>query len=145
MYFSENDGDVWNWRTDVPIGISRYPGKVVGDAIKCDTMEWRSARGGRCILVPSQKAVPPLLACEPIQRLSATVGFGCGRGSSESGCNRIPDFWPSHGQPNAAVGTTNHVRASYQLVVDNLRNLLMWVFPIRRPSAIHNGSNGRLK
>ena len=99
-------------------------GKVVGSAIQCGYHGAEFDRTGKCIRVPSQKAVPPrakIRAYPAIERYGwIWVWTGRPENADEA---LLPDFSCLTDPRYAAVGATTCVEASYQLLTDNLLDL----------------------
>jgi len=148
VFFRTNDADVVALEDRCPHRhLPLHLGSVVGDAIKCRYHGMEIDRGGRCILVPSQKAVPPYARVRAYPAIERYGWIWVWTGDpARADATAIPDFGRLTDSQHAAVGTTNHVRASYQLVVDNLMDLSHVGFV--HTSTIGNsqmGQNGKIK
>lgn len=124
-----------------------HMGRVVGEAIQCGYHGMHIDRSGRCIHVPSQKAVPPRARVQsyPTTERHGFVWLWMGDPTSADP-TLIPDFGRLSQDGYAAVGDTNHIHAAYQLVTDNLMDLSHVGFV--HTSTIGNaqmGQDGRIK
>lgn len=99
-------------------------GKVEGNAIRCGYHGMVMDGAGKCIEVPSQSFVPPTarIRSYPVAERYGWVWVWMGE-ADIADADRIPDFGLLTDPTKKAVGKTNHVRASYQLVTDNLMDL----------------------
>lgn len=99
-------------------------GKVDGDDIRCGYHGAVFGSDGRCVRVPSQRAVPPrarIRSYPAVERHGwVWVWMGAVERADEGS---IPDLALLTNPDLAAVGTTNNVAASYQYLVDNLMDL----------------------
>jgi phenylpropionate dioxygenase-like ring-hydroxylating dioxygenase large terminal subunit len=99
-------------------------GEVEGDAIRCGYHGMAIGSDGACINVPGQAGIPPR-AC--IRSYPATERYGwvwtwMGEPALADEA-LIPDFSKLVDPKYRAVGKTNRVHASYQLLIDNLMDL----------------------
>lgn len=99
-------------------------GKVVGDRIQCGYHGMEFGAEGRCLAVPSQSLVPPTARVHsyPVEERYGWIWIWMGE-PARADAALIPDFSKLTDPAYAAVGKTNHVRAAYNLVVDNLLDL----------------------
>lgn len=99
-------------------------GDVEGEAIRCTYHGMAIGADGRCAHVPGQSKVPPRAA---IRAYPAAERYGwvwAWTGDAALADEAlIPDFSKLVDPNYRAVGSTNHVRSSYQLLVDNLMDL----------------------
>ena len=128
------DEDLVIFRTDTGVHVleDRCPhrhlplsmGGVEGEAIRCDYHGMLIGTDGRCAGVPAQAAIPPRAA---VRRYPAAERHGwiwAWMGDTAlADMASIPDFSMLVDRSYRAVGKTNRVRASYQLVIDNLMDL----------------------
>lgn len=99
-------------------------GKIEGDAIRCGYHGILIGSSGTCLNVPNQATVPPRanIRVYPAAERYGWVWAWMGD-PAQADSALIPDLSPLTDPGYRAVGKTNHVRASYQLVVDNLMDL----------------------
>lgn len=99
-------------------------GVVSADRIACGYHGMEFGADGRCLAVPSQKLVPPAarVRSDPVEERHGWVWLWMGA-AERADPALIPDFSKLVDPAYAAVGKTNHVRAGYQLVIDNLLDL----------------------
>jgi phenylpropionate dioxygenase-like ring-hydroxylating dioxygenase large terminal subunit len=99
-------------------------GKVVGSVIRCGYHGMEIANNGHCVRVPSQKPVPPRARVRsyPIEDRYGWIWVWTGV-PELADVRAIPDFSKLTDSRFAAVGKTNHVDASTQLMIDNLLDL----------------------
>ena len=99
-------------------------GLTEGNAIRCGYHGMLIDGAGRCIEVPSQKLIPPAarIKAYPVAERYGWVWVWMGDADLADPA-LIPDFGLLTSPAHAAVGKTNHVRANYQLVTDNLMDL----------------------
>ena len=99
-------------------------GRVAGSLIRCGYHGAEFDASGRCVRVPSQKLVP---SAAKVRAYPATERHGLAwvwTGSpDDADPATIPNFSRLTDARYSAVGTTNSVDASYQLVIDNLLDL----------------------
>lgn len=122
-------------------------GAVVGENIRCGYHGTQFDGAGRCVAVPSQKLIPPKSSVRsyPIVERHSLIWLWTGDPDKAEAAS-IPDFSKLSSPDFAAVGTTNHVKASHELVIDNLMDLSHVGFV--HTSTIGNtdmGANGRIK
>ena len=81
-------------------------------------------RDGRCIEVPSQSAIPPRarVRAYPAEERHGWIWAWLGEAAAADPL-LIPDFSEMTAPDQRAVGQTNHVKANYRLVTDNLMDL----------------------
>ena len=81
-------------------------------------------RDGQCVEVPSQSAIPPRAKVRAYPAKERYGWIWAWMGAHEAAdANLIPDFSRLVDSDLATVGKTNHVKANYQLVTDNLMDL----------------------
>ena len=81
-------------------------------------------RNGKCISVPSQSAIPPRAQVRSYPALERHDWIWAWMGDPEAAdADLVPDFSMLTSPRYRAVGKTNHVLASYRLVIDNLMDL----------------------
>lgn len=99
-------------------------GKIVGEDIECGYHGMQFGVGGRCRAIPSQSLVPPSarVRAYPLREKYGWVWIWMGEADAADEA-LIPDFSKLTDPAFAAVGKTNHVRASYRLLIDNLLDL----------------------
>ncbi|MGE4431001.1 MAG: Rieske 2Fe-2S domain-containing protein [Sphingobium sp.] len=99
-------------------------GHVVGETIQCAYHGMQIDGAGRCAHVPSQKAIPPRarIRSYPVEERYGWVWIWPGD-PARADAALIPDFGQLVDPKLKAVGSTNHVQASYQLLNDNLLDL----------------------
>jgi phenylpropionate dioxygenase-like ring-hydroxylating dioxygenase large terminal subunit len=99
-------------------------GCVTGDNLQCGYHGMTFDREGHCIRVPSQSFVPPRVSVTayPIVERYGWVWVWMGE-TSAADPELIPDFHQMSSEGFASVGDTTPVKASYQLLVDNLLDL----------------------
>lgn len=99
-------------------------GLIVGNTLRCGYHGMAFDRAGSCVDVPSQAAIPPnaRVRSYPATERYGWVWLWMGE-TARADPAMIPDFGLMTDPAYAAVGKTNHVRASYQLVTDNLMDL----------------------
>jgi phenylpropionate dioxygenase-like ring-hydroxylating dioxygenase large terminal subunit len=99
-------------------------GKIVGEDIECGYHGMQFGVGGRCRAIPSQSLVPPSarVRAYPLREKYGWVWIWMGEADTADE-DLIPDFGKLTDPAFAAVGKTNHVRASYRLLIDNLLDL----------------------
>lgn len=104
----------------VPLSI----GAVCGNAIRCGYHGMVFDTSGACIEVPSQAAIPPRARVRsyPVVERHGWSWAWMGE-AALADADLIPDFSMNIDPKYRAVGKTNHVHASYQLLVDNLMDL----------------------
>lgn len=99
-------------------------GVVNGSAIRCGYHGAMIEATGRCSHVPSQKAVPPRARVRSYPAIERYGWIWLWTGVPEAADpDLIPDFSPLTNPEYSAVGATNHVECSYQLLIDNLLDL----------------------
>jgi vanillate O-demethylase monooxygenase subunit len=99
-------------------------GRICGDTIRCGYHGAEIDAVGRCVRVPSQKAVPPRARIRTYAAIERYGWIWLWTGDEAAADPRhIPDFSHLTNPEYAAVGSTNHVACSYQLLVDNLLDL----------------------
>lgn len=99
-------------------------GRKCGDNLQCGYHGLTFDRAGACIAAPSQGTVPGRahLRPFPVQEKHGWIWLWMGDpDAADPGL--IPDFHQLTDPNFAAVGKTNHVRAAYKLVTDNLLDL----------------------
>lgn len=99
-------------------------GKIVGEDIECGYHGMQFGANGRCRAIPSQTLVPPSaqVRAYPVCERYGWVWIWMGEADAADD-ETIPDFGKLVDPAFAAVGKTNHVRASYRLLIDNLLDL----------------------
>ena len=99
-------------------------GQIRGEALQCGYHGLSFNTNGKCIAVPSQKLIPPN-ACTKSYRIAERHGWiWIWMGETEKADEaQIPDFSKLTDPAYAATGKTNHVKASYRLLTDNLLDL----------------------
>ena len=81
-------------------------------------------RHGKCIEVPSQSAIPPRAQVRSYPTAERFGWIWAWMGDAQAADEAaIPDFSMLTSPEFRAVGQTNHVKAGYQLVTDNLMDL----------------------
>ncbi len=98
-------------------------GSVAGETLQCGYHGMRFAADGRCVAVPSQTAVPPKARVRTYPAVERYGWVWLWMGDAAADEDLIPDFGQLTDPAYAAVGKTNHVKANYQLVTDNLMDL----------------------
>lgn len=99
-------------------------GNVRGNVIQCGYHGAEMDESGRCVRVPSQKAVPPRARVRDYPAVERYGWIWLWMGDADvANPNLIPDFSALTNPNYSAVGTTNHVNCSYQLLMDNLLDL----------------------
>jgi phenylpropionate dioxygenase-like ring-hydroxylating dioxygenase large terminal subunit len=81
-------------------------------------------RDGKCLEVPSQSAIPPRaqVRAYPAEERHGWIWAWMGE-TAAADPGLIPDFSEITAPGQRAVGRTNHVKADYKLVTDNLMDL----------------------
>lgn len=99
-------------------------GRKCGDDIQCGYHGLTFDKAGACIAAPSQGAIPgkARLRAYPAQEKYGWIWLWMGEPEGADPA-LIPDFHQLTDPNFAAVGKTNHVRAAYKLVTDNLLDL----------------------
>lgn len=99
-------------------------GTVSGNAIQCGYHGMMFDGSGTCVHVPSQSAIPPRARVRsyPAAERYGWVWAWMGDAAAADE-DKIPDFSLMTREGYRTVGKTNHVRASYKLVTDNLMDL----------------------
>ncbi len=99
-------------------------GTVDGDAIRCGYHGMKFDADGSCVAIPSQAMIPPRarVRAYPAHEAHGWVWAWMGEADRADPAS-IPDFSMMTDPAFAASGKTNHVRASYELVTDNLMDL----------------------
>ena len=105
----------------------KYPlskGRVVDNSLECGYHGFRFAADGRCVLVPSQQDIPPGLDVRhyAVAEASALLWVWMGN-PAEANHDLLPAIPENHAPGWQPVFGYHHVRANYQLVVDNLLDL----------------------
>lgn len=99
-------------------------GTVCGSTIECGYHGARFDAQGRCIQVPSQRAVPPRARVRSYPALERWGWVWVWMGDpGAAGPDLLPDFSRLVAPGHAAVGRTSHVKCSYQSLIDNLLDL----------------------
>lgn len=99
-------------------------GQVVGETIQCGYHGMQINAQGRCVHVPSQKAIPPRarIRSYPVFERYGWVWIWTGDVEMADPA-QIPDFHQLTDPNLAAVGSTNFVKAGFRLLNDNLLDL----------------------
>lgn len=99
-------------------------GKVAGETIECGYHGMQFGSNGICVAIPSQSLVPPSarVRAYPVREKFGWVWIWTGEPDAADEA-LIPDFGKLADPTYAAVGKTNHVKASYRLLIDNLLDL----------------------
>jgi phenylpropionate dioxygenase-like ring-hydroxylating dioxygenase large terminal subunit len=99
-------------------------GAVVGDTIQCGYHGMVYNREGACVAAPSQGAAPPRARVKAYPTIERFDWIWVWMGEAEKADPAlVPDFSLLTAPGYRAVGSTNHVKASYKLVTDNLMDL----------------------
>ena len=99
-------------------------GRVEGDAVRCGYHGMLVGADGRCVSVPSQASAPARARVRAYPAAERHGWVWAWMGDADKADEAlIPDFSMMTDPRYRAVGKTNHVAASYQLVVDNLMDL----------------------
>lgn len=99
-------------------------GVHAGDAIRCGYHGMSIDGAGRCVNVPNQEFVPPNARVRAYPAVERHGWVWVWMGEAEAADpDLVPDFSLLVSPAHAAVGKTNHVRADYRLVTDNLMDL----------------------
>jgi vanillate O-demethylase monooxygenase subunit len=99
-------------------------GVVRGATIQCGYHGAEFDTSGRCIRVPSQKAVPPRARIRSYPAVERYGWVWVWTGVPEAADpDLIPDFSNLTDPEFTAVGATNRVQCSYRLLIDNLLDL----------------------
>ena len=104
-------------------------GRLVGDLLQCHYHGLRYDGRGQCVAVPGQKAVPPgaRVRCYPVAERHRWMWIWMGD-PALADPSRIADF---HWLDDPAWGAKScylHVKANWQLIVDNLLDLTHLAF-----------------
>uniref|UniRef100_UPI0035CA2014 aromatic ring-hydroxylating dioxygenase subunit alpha n=1 Tax=uncultured Sphingomonas sp. TaxID=158754 RepID=UPI0035CA2014 len=122
-------------------------GKLCASGIQCGYHGAQFDATGRCVNVPTQRAVPPRAKVRHYPALERWGWLWVWGGETEGADPALlPDFARLTAPGHAAVGATSHVRCGYQALVDNLLDLSHVGFV--HTSTIGNqqmGENGELK
>ena len=104
--------------------VPLHLGSVAGSVIQCGYHGAEFNASGQCVRVPSQKFVPASAKIRAYPAIERHGWVWVWTGQLDRADHAlIPDFSRLDDPRYATVGTTNHVDASYQLVVDNLLDL----------------------
>lgn len=99
-------------------------GRKCGDDIQCGYHGLRFDAAGTCVAAPSQAVAPKKARLRPYPTVERYGWIWVWMGEAERADPAlIPDFYRLTGEGYAAVGATNHVRAGYRLINDNLLDL----------------------
>jgi len=104
-------------------------GKLVGDHLQCHYHGLRYDSTGQCVMVPGQSTIPPLACVRsyPVVERYRWLWVYMGDPASADACD-IADF---HWLDDPAWGAKSsylHVKANWQLIVDNLLDLTHLAF-----------------
>ena len=99
-------------------------GAVTGEGLQCGYHGMLFGGDGRCLRAPSQSFVPPTVRVRSYPALERYGWVWVWMGETTlADPALVPDFGLMESPRHAAVGKTNHVRAGYTLVTDNLMDL----------------------
>ena len=99
-------------------------GKLLGDIVQCPYHGLQYDRTGACVRVPSQIAIPPgtrVRSYPAIERWNVVWVWMGEAGAADAGL--IPDLWWLDDPDWTRAGGRLHLKAHYQLLVDNLLDL----------------------
>ncbi len=124
VFFRKSDGDVVALEDRCPHRhLPLSMGSVDGDMIRCGYHGMVFDGDGRCKSVPSQQLIPSRARVKAYYVIERFGWVWVWMGDKDAEPGLIPDFGILVDPAHKAVGNTSYVRASYQLIVDNLMDL----------------------
>jgi len=98
-------------------------GRLVGDAIQCGYHGFTYDGVGKCVKVPAQERIPARAAVKAYPLVERWGWLWIWMGDAPADEARIPDFHWMDAPGWAPVSGKLHLKANYQLAVDNLLDL----------------------